>query len=195
MTHITTNYLPGDAADALEASSIDLFASAYADMRRIAANCFESERRDHTLTPTALVHEAWLKLAGMKFGAQTDRRHFYSCAARTMRRVLIDHARTRATLKRGGDRTKLPLDAVDLVAAGDCDQIILLEAAVSRLEKQDSELAEIVRLRFYAGLTSEQAAHVMDLPLRTFKRRWSLARGYLMREFERSCEESAHDAE
>jgi RNA polymerase sigma factor (TIGR02999 family) len=111
-----------------------------------------------------------------------------------MRRVLIDHARSRGALKRGGGCIRVPLDAVELMNSVDTEQIVALEEVVSRLEKQDAELGEIVRLRFYAGLTSEQAAEVMSLPLRTFKRRWSLARGFLMREIERAREELAHDA-
>lgn len=184
---LTEDSFAEESADA-ERFHRELFASAYADMRRIAVGCFGTERNDHTLTPTALVHEAWIRLRGLHLNRTVDQRYFYGCAARIMRQVLIDHARAHKALKRGGGCFRVPLDAVDLVATSDLQQIEILETAVAELERQDAELGEIVRLRFYAGLTSEQASSVMKLPLRTFKRRWSLARGFLKTTFEQMQE-------
>ena len=112
-----------------------------------------------------------------------------------MRRVLIDHARSRAAVKRGGDRRRIPINAEDLAASTESVDIVALDGAVSRLEERDGELGEIVRLRFYAGLTCEQAAMIMDIPLRTFKRRWSLARACLAQDLEADCmQEGIRDA-
>ena len=123
-----------------------------------------------------------MRLSGNEAPNWSDRRHFYASAAQAMRHVLIDHARTKGAAKRGGGRVRVPSDADDLAATADSDQILQLEDAVTRLEEWNPELGEIVRLRFYAGLTNEQAAEVMGLALRTFKRRWSLARGWLARD-------------
>lgn len=183
-----------DVRDGLDGANDRLFETVYAEMRGIAAMCFRGERPDHTLTPTAVVHEAWLRLAKTDNHDWNNRRHFYACAACAMRRVLIDHARSRGAAKRGGNRTRIPVNAEDLAGSTDSDQILALDGAVSRLEERDRELGEIVRLRFYAGLTCEQAAEVMALPLRTFKRRWSLARACLVQDIETDCEEFIRDA-
>ena len=178
-----------EVRDGHEGADARLFEAVYAEMRRIAASCFRGVRSDHTLTPTAVVHEAWMRLAGNTAPNWADRRHFYACAAQAMRHVLIDHARSRGAAKRGGGRARIPIDADDLAATADSNQILLLEDAVTRLDEWNAELGEIVRLRFYAGLTSEQAAEVMGLTLRTFKRRWSLARGWLARDLRGDPEE------
>jgi len=164
-----------------------LFEAVYGEMRRIAATCFKGNQAGHTLTPTAVVHEAWMRLAGNASSNANweDRRHFYASAAKAMRHVLIDYARARGSLKRGGGRVRVPIDAADLAATADSHQIIALDMTLQRLEEWNPELAEIVRLRYFAGLSSEQAADVMGLSLRTFNRRWSLARGWLAQEIEK----------
>jgi RNA polymerase sigma factor (TIGR02999 family) len=182
-----------EVRDGHEGADTRLFEAVYAEMRRIAGSCFRGVRSDHTLTPTAVVHEAWMRLSGGASPNWSDRRHFYASAAQAMRHVLIDHARSRGAAKRGGGRYRVPIDADDLAATADSSQIIALEDAVNRLEQWNGELGEIVRLRFYAGLTTEQAADVMGLTLRTFKRRWSLARGWLEQDLRGDLEEPDDD--
>ena len=182
-----------EVRDGHEGADARLFEAVYAEMRRIAGSCFRGVRADHTLTPTAVVHEAWMRLSGGTSPNWSDRRHFYASAAQAMRHVLIDHARSRGAAKRGGGRYRVPIDADDLAATADSSQIIALEDAVNRLEQWNGELGEIVRLRFYAGLTTEQAADVMGLTLRTFKRRWSLARGWLEQDLRGDLEEPDDD--
>jgi RNA polymerase sigma factor (TIGR02999 family) len=162
-----------------------LFELVYADIRRLAAACFRDERPNHTLTPTALVHEAWLRLTRPdKRTDWRDRRHFFNCAARVMRQILIDHARSRDCQRRGGGRIRIPIDADELAAEPEPTVMMALDRSIERLATTDLELGEIVRLRYYAGLSCEQAAGIMGLPLRTFKRRWSLARGHLALDIE-----------
>ena len=159
--------------------------SVYAELKRIATECFRGERANHTLTPTAVVHEAWLRLTGPASTMNwQDRRHFFNCAARMMRRVLIDHARSRDCQRRGGGRLRIPIDAEEIAAHPESRVIRELDRCITRLGRIDLELAEIVRLRYYAGLSCEQAASIMGLPLRTFNRRWSLARASLALDLE-----------
>ena len=187
--------LLNEVRDGQDGARERLFEAVYTEMRRIAATCFRGNRGSHTLTPTAVVHEAWMKLSGNATTNWDDRRHFYASAAKAMRHVLIDYARARGSLKRGGGRIRVPIDAADLAATGDSEQIMALEEALTRLEEWNAELAEIVRLRYYAGLTGEQAAEVMGLTLRTFNRRWSLARGWLAQEIEQGSQELESDDE
>jgi RNA polymerase sigma factor (TIGR02999 family) len=166
--------------------------SVYAELKCIAAECFRGERANHTLTPTAVVHEAWLRLAGPARRMDwRDRRHFFNCAARMMRRVLIDHARSRDCQRRGGGRLRIPIDAEEIAAHPESGVIRELDRCITRLGRIDLELAEIVRLRYYAGLSCEQAASIMGLPLRTFNRRWSLARASLALDLESSHPDDA----
>jgi RNA polymerase sigma factor (TIGR02999 family) len=162
-----------------------LFESVYPEMRRIASACFRDERANHTLTPTAVVHEAWLRLnIPAECTSWRDRRHFINCVARVIRQVLIDHARARGCKRRGGDRIRIPIDADDLVADPGSRMMLALDLSIARLAATDLEFGEIVRLRYYAGLSCEQAAAIMEMPLRTFNRRWSLARASLALDLE-----------
>ncbi|MDG2031423.1 MAG: ECF-type sigma factor [Phycisphaerales bacterium] len=164
-----------------------LFELVYADIRRLASACFRDERSNHTLTPTALVHEAWLRLTLPRQRPDwRDRRHFFNCAARVMRQILIDHARSRGCQRRGGGRIRIPIDADELAAKPEPGLMLALDRSITRLATTDLELGEIVRLRYYAGLSCEQAAGIMGMPLRTFKRRWSLARAHLALDIENS---------
>ena len=195
MSETVIERLLNDVRRGHEGARDRLFEAVYAEMRRIAATCFRGNRANHTLTPTAVVHEAWMRLAGNSATSWDDRRHFYASAAMAMRHVLIDYARARGSLKRGGGRVRIPIDAADLAATADSDQIIALDEALARLEEWNPELTEIVRLRYYAGLTGEQAAEVMGLTMRTFNRRWSLARGWLAQEIEGNSEDGENDGQ
>ena len=155
----------------------------HGDLRRIAAGQLRSERVGHTLQATALVSEAWLRLSdGSRIGFDS-RPAFLAAATVAMRRILIDHARGRAAVKRGGPdrrRDPLPPDAVAMVTDDRCEDLLLLDDAIERLEASDAELGEIVRLRFFAGLSVEQVAAALELSPRTVKRRWSFARAWLL---------------
>lgn len=159
----------------------DLLALVYDRLKHIAQARMQAERSGHTLQATALVHEAWMRVAGGADVAWTDRAHFYGAAAEAMRRILIEHARARGRLKRGGGLTRQPLDVVDLAVEADADEILALDEAIGRLEEQDARAARIVRLRFYAGLSVDETALALDLSRRTVLREWSFARAWLFR--------------
>jgi RNA polymerase sigma factor (TIGR02999 family) len=165
-------------------ASTELLPWVYEELRKLADHRMSQERRDHTLQATALVHEAYLRLLGDNERSWTNRAHFFAAASEAMRRILIDHARARQGPKRGGDRKKLPSDVLDLAVIDDPDQIMALDEAISRLEEQDAEAARVVRLRFYAGLSVEETAEVMNISPRTVKREWAFARAFLFRELE-----------
>lgn len=165
----------------------ELLVLVYDHLRRIAQQRMNEERADHTLSATALVHEAYVRLVG---GAQTDwqgRAHFFAAAAEAMRRILIEHARARAARKRGGDADgrpaqRIPLSLVDLAQSDDPDQILMLDEALVRLEKEDPDAARVVHLRFYAGLSGDETARLLGVSPSTVDREWAWARAWLYRE-------------
>ncbi len=158
----------------------------YTQLRAAAARAMVAERRDHTLQPTALVHEAYLKLLGPRETPWAHRAHFYAAAAEAMRQILIDHARGRGRRKRGGGAVHRSLDEPLTLAEPDrgdrSADFVALDAAIHRLELQDPRAAQVVRLKFYAGLTIEQIASAMDVSERTIKNDWAFARAWLERE-------------
>ena len=160
----------------------ELLPLVYAQLRAMAQNCMNAERQDHTLSATALVHEAYLKLVGPRRVPWKNQAHFYAAAAESIRRILLDYAKAHRAQKRGGGGKKGVLDVTslaDLTSSEKSDEILALEEAVCRLEAENPEAAQIVRLRFYAGLTVDQTAAAMDLPPRTVDRRWAFARAWL----------------
>jgi RNA polymerase sigma factor (TIGR02999 family) len=154
----------------------------YDNLRAIARRRMAEERPGHTLEATALVHEAYLKLIGDAPLAWSSKAHFYGAAAEAMRRILIDHARGKGRAKRGGDRTRLPLNVVDLASREDLDEILSLDDAIHRLGEQDPRMARVVTLRFYAGLSEKETAKALGVTYRTVRREWAMARGWLQRE-------------
>lgn len=155
------------------------YASVYAELRRLAALQISRSGGPSTLTPTALVNEAFLKLAGGSLAQLNDRRHFFNLAARAMRQTVIDYARERLAQKRGGDlvRTQLDDDLVD--SSFDATQTLALEQALSALERQDEGLAESFSWRVFAGLSTEKIAELHGVTGRTVQRDLALARNYL----------------
>lgn len=151
----------------------------YDELRALARSQLRRERPDHSLQATALVHEAYLRLARDGRAPWNDRRLFFVAAAEAMRRILIEHARKRGRAKRGGDPVRVELSSVDLAREEDLDQIVALDDAFRRLEIQDRRAADVVRLRFYAGLSVEETARALELSERTVKREWSFARAWL----------------
>ena len=154
----------------------------YEQLRAIAQRNMQGERAEHTLQATALVHEAYLRLTGDDDIAWENRAHFFGAAARAMQRILVEHARARGRDKRLGGRQRQPLSVVDLAVDPDLEQVLAVQTAVERLEALDPRLAEIVRLRFYAGLGVEETAKALGLSERTVRRDWTLARAWLIRE-------------
>lgn len=157
----------------------------YSELRKMARRYLSRERRDHTLQPTALVHEAYLKLVDQKGAGWKDRAHFFALAAQVMRHILIDHAKKHIADKRGGGAGKLSLDVFDAIEKEQYPQLIVLDEALSRLQQSDPRQGQIVELRFYGGLTEEEVAEVIGISARTVKRDWSVAKAWLYREMTR----------
>lgn len=180
--------LPRDLPPGERQSSEDLLNLVYTELRAVARARMRRERTDHSLQATDLVHEAYLRL---QHGGQTHWAgpgHFFAAAAEAMRRILIEHARAKGRVKRGGDALGRPAEKLTLTIAGvadlaaadtDPDAVLALEDAITALEQQDSRLAQVVRLRFYAGLSVEETAEALDSSPRTVKRDWSFARAWL----------------
>lgn len=157
----------------------------YAELRELASRYLRRERQEHTLQPTALVHEVYMRLAGHvgQHGADwRDRSHFFGIAARVMRQVLVDYARANDAAKRGAGQVRVTLDEAHGVAAAPAIELTALEAALTRLAALDPEQARLVELRFFAGLTVEETAEVVGRSARTVKREWRSARAWLHRE-------------
>jgi RNA polymerase sigma factor (TIGR02999 family) len=151
----------------------------YEELRRLARGCLDGERRGHTLQPTALVHEAYLKLVGQKDARFENRGHFFQIAAKAMRRILVDHARTRGREKRGGGRSSVPLDELLLPYEQRGIDVQALEEALEALAELDERKASLVELRYFGGLNMAEAAAALHVPLRTLERDWTLARAWL----------------
>jgi len=157
----------------------------YDRLRRLARQYLRSERSDHTLQTTALVHEAYLQLVGADIPWK-DRAHFYSVAARAMRRILIDHARAHRSARRGKGDPKLQLEEAMVVSAKPSDYLLDLDEALTRLADQDERKGRLVELHFFGGLTFEELTKAFDLSLSTIEREMRLARAWLRKELQRS---------
>ncbi len=167
------------------AAADQLLPLVYDELRRLAALRLARESAGHTLNATALVHEAYLRLVGTAEDVSWSHRgHFYAAAAESMRRILVDHARKKHSLKRGGGRTRVPLDEVHAATDEGVVDLVALDAALTRLAAEDAEAAQLVQLRYFSGLTSAQAADCLGLSQRTAERLWAFARAWLYREME-----------
>jgi len=153
----------------------------YDELRRLAAYYIRSERPDHTLQATALVHEAYIKLVGQDIDWQS-RAHFFAVAAQVMRRVLVDYARAAKADKRAGKLHRIPLESALVYAEEQSGELIALDEALERLGQWDPRQSRIVELRFFAGLSVEETAEVLGISTRTVKRDWSMARAWLYSE-------------
>ena len=156
----------------------------YDQLRRIAARHLGKERPDHTLEPTALVHEAYLRLVAQKSVEWQNRRHFFAIAARLMRRVLLDHARRRRRSKRGPGAAALSLEAAVNMSGERAAELVALDDALNSLAAVDPSKAAIVELRFFGGLSVPEVAHVVNCSPTTVARHWRLAKAWLSRELE-----------
>ncbi len=171
-----THLLDAAAAGDRQATA-DLLPLVYDELRKLAAARMASEKPGHTLDATALVHEAYLRLIGDQHFA--GRGHFFAAAAEAMRRVLVNHARDRNRLKRGGGRNRVDLDRLTGAAAATDDDLLDLDDALDRLAKDFPAAAELVKLRFFAGMTLGDAADALGIPRRTADRHWAFARAWL----------------
>jgi RNA polymerase sigma factor (TIGR02999 family) len=161
-------------------AAADLLPLVYNELRQLAAARLAGERADHTLNPTALVHEAFLRLTGRSF---ESRSHFLRAAAEAMRRILVDHARSRAAQKRGGGNRRVPLDEVGSWVESP-DQLLSLDEALARFAAEEPRKAELVVLRFFGGMTTPEAAQVLEVSVPTAERWWTFARAWLFAELD-----------
>jgi RNA polymerase sigma factor (TIGR02999 family) len=163
----------------------DLLPMVYQELRRLAARKLAREAPGQTLQPTALVHEAYLRLVGAEDPGWSGRGHFFAAAAEAMRRILVEGARRRKRLRHGGGGRRLGLQDVDLIGDAPSEDLLALDEALERLAREDPLAARLVELRYFAGLSMPEAAAALGLPLRTAERNWTYARTWLHREVAR----------
>jgi RNA polymerase sigma factor (TIGR02999 family) len=175
VTQILSAFEQGDTHAAEQ-----LLALVYDELRNLAAQKLAQEKPGQTLQPTALVHEAYLRLVGNSAAPTWDSRgHFFAAAAEAMRRILINRARDKGRLKRGGDRQRVDLDQLAAVDEASDDQVLALDEVLQRLEQHNKPCSDLVKLRFFAGLTKDEAAAALAIAPRTAHRYWSFARAWL----------------
>ena len=177
LTHVLQSF-ERDAPDAAER----LLPLVYEELRKLAAAKMTKEAPGHTLQPTALVHEAWLRLVGDADQKWNGRGHFFGAAAEAMRRILIENARRKRRCKHGGGRARRDLDEAQLVAPEPREDLLALDEALEKLAGTDPTAARLVQLRYFAGLTLPEAARILGLAPRTADRLWAYARAWLLRE-------------
>ncbi len=165
----------------------ELLPLVYGELRKVAAGYLRKERGNHTLQPTALVHEAYLKLLGQDRTHWANRAHFFAIAAQAMRRILVDHARKEKAAKRGGPLTAISLEDAPQLGRSRSIDLIALDLALDRLVELDERQARVVELRFFGGLTVEETSQVMDISQRTVAREWKMARAWLRDQMEAPC--------
>jgi RNA polymerase sigma factor (TIGR02999 family) len=177
ITEILHSWSSGDRAAADE-----LFPLVYDELRRLAHSYLRQERAGHTLQPTALVNEAYLRLVDQTRVNWQNRSHFYGIAAQMMRRILVDHARARATDKRGGAAARLSLEAANISVEQDATDLIALDEALTSLAKFDERKSRVVELLYFGGLENKEAAEVLGISEKTVQRDWKMAKLWLYRE-------------
>jgi RNA polymerase sigma factor (TIGR02999 family) len=160
----------------------DLLPVVYDELRKLATRRMASESPGHTLQPTALVHEAWLRLVGSNQQGWDSRAHFFAAAAEAMRRILVDHARRKQSLKRGGGAEHAELNESILVLTAPPDELLAVHEALDKLAVEDALAAELVKLRYFVGMTMEEAASALGMAKRTAESLWTYARVWLHRE-------------
>jgi RNA polymerase sigma factor (TIGR02999 family) len=159
----------------------ELLPLVYGELRKLAAARMAHEAAGQTLQPTALVHEAWLRLVADQDRTWENRAHFFGAAAEAMRRILIESARRKSRLKHGGDQERMNIEDLELGDSPPDDKVLLINEALENLETQDPELARLVVLKFFGGLTNEEVAESLQLSGRTAERQWAYAKAWLFR--------------
>ncbi len=178
VTHILTAIERGDSSAAKK-----LLPLVYDELRKLAASRLAQEKPGQTLQATALVHDAYVRLVDVKQVQRWDSRgHFFAAAAEAMRRILVDNARRKRRLKRGGDGQRLGLDDVEIAVEGPSDDLLALDEALTKLAHEHPDRADLVKLRYFAGLTVSEAAKVLGISTSTADRYWTYARAWLYRE-------------
>ena len=180
VTELLVRFREGD-----QQAEAELIPLAYSELRRMASLCLNRERGDHTLQPTALVHEVFLRLTNNDQPQWQNRAHFFGVAAHLMRQILVDYARRHDAHKRGGELEKLPLDAVLIFTPEKSTQLIMLDQTLKRLSEFDERQARIVELKFFGGLSVEEIAVLLDISTKTVRRDWTIARAWLHQEMAR----------
>ena len=180
MNDITRILNAADHGDARAAT--ELLSLVYEELRRLAASKMASEAPGQTLQATALVHEAWLRLTNDDRRKWNDRTHFFAAAAEAMRRILVDNARRKQAQRRGGNRQRTELPEIACPVAENEDQILAVNEALEKFAGQDKQKAELVKLRYFVGMTIEEAAEVLGISTGTAKRHWAYARAWLAQE-------------
>jgi RNA polymerase sigma factor (TIGR02999 family) len=160
----------------------ELLPLVYEELRKLAASKMANEAAGHTLQPTALVHEAWLRLVGNQNQTFAGRAHFFAAAAEAMRRILIDKARRKRALRHGGGQQRVDVQEVNLASTVDDDQMLAVNEALDKLAAQNKSEAELVKLRYFVGMSLEEAAEVLGISARTADNYWAHARAWLFRE-------------
>jgi RNA polymerase sigma factor (TIGR02999 family) len=163
-------------------ASEELIAAVYRDLLLLARRYMRGERVDHTLQPTALVHETYLRLLSEKAAEFSDRAHFFGAASTVMRRILVDHARKRGSLKRSAGAQKVKIEQASTPVFPDYDSMLLLDQALNRLAQWDSRQSRLVEMMYFGGLTEQDAAEVLGISVRTVHRDWRAARAWLQAE-------------
>ena len=166
------------------AATSEFFDVVHRELRALAGQYFRGERPDHTLQPTALVNEAYLKLIRQKNARWNDRTHFFAVAARAMRQILVDHALKRKRLKRGGDWQRTPLSLVAEELSSQTIDLLAIDEALQKLERLDQRMHQVVELRFFSGLAIKEVAQLLGVSRRTVEGDWSMARAWLLREID-----------
>jgi len=163
----------------------ELLALVYEELRQLAAHWMARERAGQTIQPTALVHEAWLRLVGSGDQVWQNRAHFFAAAAEAMKRILIDRARQKSALKRGANAEHIDLDHVNVAVEANEETLVRVNEALEKLVAQDPQAAELIKLRFFVGLSYEEASELLGISERSAKRCWAFARAWLYRELSR----------
>ena len=164
------------------AASEKLLPLVYGELRRLAAARMAREMAGQTLQPTALVHEAWLRLVGEGDRTWQNRGHFFGAAAEAMRRILIERARRKSRVKRGGGLAPLNIEDFELAAVAPDERVLLIEESLQRLESQEPKLARVVTLKFFGGLTNQEVAETLGVTERTILNHWAYAKAWLLRD-------------
>jgi len=183
VTHILQRVEHGDAKAADE-----LLPLVYEELRRLAAHRMANEAPGQTLQPTALVHEAWLRLTGNENKKWDGRAHFFAAAAEAMRRILIDRARRKRAVRHGGDQQRVNIQELDFAPGTDDDQLLAVSEALDKLAVEHKIEAELVKLRYFVGMTNDEASEVLGISVRTAKYYWTHARAWLYREIQAAAE-------
>jgi RNA polymerase sigma factor (TIGR02999 family) len=172
-------------------AAAELLRLVYAELRRLASHKMAGESPGQTLQATALVHEAWLRLGGDQQPPWKNRAHFFSAAAEAMRRILVENARRKKRLKHGGHLQQVDLEGVDIPSPAPDEDLLAMDEALGRLVEIDPRAAELVKLRFFLGLTQAEAAMHLGVSVSTVERTWAFARAWLFREVQRQQDGSA----